>query len=372
MRSPFFRKFGTATASMSALCGTLCDERPHPSWWDLKKHNSQFKHHSLLELMYDYLHYQIAIAFVLDLLIGDPRRLPHPIRMLGRAIDVLEKLLRNLFTSGRLAGVFLTGIIVIGTYLLTFEIICIFSYLGKAWEIAAGAIIVFFSLSIRDLLTESKGILKLLKSGNIAKARERLSKIVGRDTENLDEREITRGCIETTAENSVDGIIAPLFYAFIGGPPLAMAYKAINTLDSMVGYKNERYLKFGWASARLDDLANYVPARLASVILIVSSFICGADYKNALKTAIKDGQKHPSPNSGVPEATIAGALRIRLGGPCTYNGITSNKPFIGRPLKEIGPDDIKDTIRIVLVASILTISFGITIFLALKSIATLI
>ena len=313
--------------------------------------------------MYDYLALQIGVAFILDILIGDPRWLPHPVRIIGKCVELLEKVLRRVFASERLAGVFLAGITVAGTYLLTYEIINMFSRFGRIWEFAVSTIIIFFSLSIRDLFKEANGVMKELDSENIGQARERLSQIVGRDTHNLNKQQITKACVETTAENSIDGIIAPLFFAFIGGPALAMAYKAINTLDSMVGYKYGKYLNFGWASAKLDDLVNYIPARIAAVILPMSSYVCGADFSNSIKIIKRDGRKHPSPNSGIPEAAIAGALRIRLGGPGTYKGVVSDKPFIGGQTNEIIPDNIKHTIRIVFVAAVMSVACGITILL---------
>ena len=314
-------------------------------------------------MMNDYLTIQIAIAFVLDIMIGDPRWLPHPIRIIGRCIEYLEKVLRSIFASERMAGIFLTGIIVLGSYLITLKIISIFYGLGTVWGIAVSIIIIFYSLSIRDLLNETGGVLKALKSGNLPKARSNLSRIVGRDTHNLSEKQVATGCIETSAESSVDGIIAPLFYAFIGGPALAMAYKSINTLDSMVGYKNKKYNNFGWASAKLDDVANFIPARIAAIILPISSFICGADFSNSIRIVKRDGQKHPSPNSGIPEAAIAGALNIRLGGPNVYNGIPSDKPFIGDPINNIDFDDISNTTKIVMVSAIISVVFGIAFML---------
>ncbi len=313
--------------------------------------------------MDDYLTIQIAIAFVLDILIGDPRWLPHPVRIMGKCIEYLEILFRKVFRSERTAGIFLTGIIVMGSYLITFKIISFFYGFGTVWGIAASIVIIFYSLSIRDLLNETRNVLKALKSGNLPKARSNLSRVVGRDTHNLNEQQVATGCIETSAESSVDGIIAPLFYAFIGGPALAMAYKSVNTLDSMVGYKNEKYHKFGWASAKLDDVANFIPARIAAIILPISSFICGADFSNSLRIVKRDGQKHPSPNSGIPEAAIAGALRIRLGGPSVYNGIHSDKPFIGDPINSIDFDDISNTTRIVMVSAIILVTLGITFIL---------
>lgn len=322
--------------------------------------------------MYDNLALQIGIAFVLDILIGDPRWLPHPIRIIGKFVELLEKVLRKVFSYELLAGIFLTVITVSGTYLLTREIINIFNRWGKIWDFAIGIIIIFFSLSIRELFKEARGVTKELDSGNIKQAREKLSRIVGRDTHTLNKQQIVKACVETTAENCVDGIIAPLFFAFIGGPALAMAYKAINTLDSMVGYKDAKYLNLGWASAKLDDLANYVPARIAAIILPISSYMCGADFLNSIKVIKRDGRKHSSPNSGIPEAAIAGALRIRLGGPSTYKGIISNKPFIGSQTNDIIQDNIKHTIRIVFVAAVLSVTCGITILLIINKFALLI
>ena len=313
--------------------------------------------------MNDYLYVQIGIAFLLDIMIGDPRWFPHPVRMIGVCIEYCERVLRKLIPSERVAGVFLTFIIVVGTYLVTYQILVFFFELRWSLGILVSIIIIFFSLSTRDLLKETTNVLKALKSGNLQKARKNLSRIVGRDTHNLSEQQVAMGCIETSAENIVDGIIAPLFYAFIGGPALAMAYKAINTLDSMVGYKNEKYLNFGWASANLDDIANFVPARIAAIVLPISSYICGADYSNSVKILKRDGQKHPSPNSGIPEAAIAGALRIRLGGPNIYNDVPSDKPYIGDPQKNVCFDDINSAAKIVLVSAIISVIFGIAFLL---------
>jgi adenosylcobinamide-phosphate synthase len=309
--------------------------------------------------MNDYLPVQIGIAFLLDIMIGDPRWFPHPVRMIGVCIEYTERVLRKLVPSERVAGIVLAFIIVVGTYLVTYQILVFFYELRWSLGILVSIIIIFFSLSTRDLLKETGNVLNALKSGNLKKARKTLSRIVGRDTHNLNEQQVAAGCIETSAENIVDGIIAPLFYAFIGGPALAMAYKSINTLDSMVGYKNEKYFNFGWASAKLDDIANFFPARIAAIILPISSLICGADYSNSVKILKRDGQKHPSPNSGIPEAAIAGALGIRLGGPSIYNDIASDKPFIGDPQKNVCFDDIKSTSKIVMVSAIISVVIGI-------------
>ncbi len=309
--------------------------------------------------MNDYLPVQIGIAFLLDIMIGDPRWFPHPVRMIGVCIEYCEKVLRRLIPSEQVAGIFLTFIIVIGTYLVTYQLLSFFFQIRWSLGILVSIIIIFFSLSTRDLLRETGSVLNALKSGNLKKARKNLSRIVGRDTQNLSEEQIAAGCIETSAENIVDGIIAPLFYAFIGGPALAMAYKAINTLDSMVGYKNEKYIDFGRASAKLDDVANFIPARIAAIVLPIASYFCGADYSNSVKILKRDGQKHPSPNSGIPEAAIAGALGIRLGGPSVYNDIRSDKPFIGDPQRNVSFDDISSTSKIVMVSAIIAVAVGI-------------
>jgi len=260
-------------------------------------------------------------------------------------------------------GIFLAFIIVIGTYLVTYQLLVFFYEIRWSLGIITSIVIIFFSLSTRDLLRETRNVLNALKSGNLKNARKNLSRIVGRDTQNLSEEQIATGCIETSAENIVDGIIAPLFYAFIGGPALAMAYKSINTLDSMVGYKNDKYIDFGRASAKLDDIANYIPARIAAVVLPIASYLSGADYSNSVKILKRDGQKHPSPNSGIPEAAIAGALGIRLGGPSIYNDVSSYKPFIGDQQKDVSFDDINSASKIVMVSAIISVVVGISFLL---------
>ena len=313
--------------------------------------------------MNDYLPIQIGIAFLLDIMIGDPRWFPHPVRMIGVCIEYCEKVLRRLVPSEQVGGIFLAFIIVIGTYLVTYQLLVFFYEIRWSLGIITSIVIIFFSLSTRDLLRETRNVLNALKSGNLKNARKNLSRIVGRDTQNLSEEQIATGCIETSAENIVDGIIAPLFYAFIGGPALAMAYKSINTLDSMVGYKNDKYIDFGRASAKLDDIANYIPARIAAVVLPIASYLSGADYSNSVKILKRDGQKHPSPNSGIPEAAIAGALGIRLGGPSIYNDVSSYKPFIGDQQKDVSFDDINSASKIVMVSAIISVVVGISFLL---------
>ena len=201
----------------------------------------------------------------------------------------------------------------------------------------------------------------MLDAKNLDGARNELSCLVGRDTSSLDEKGITRALLETVAENTSDGVIAPLFYLAIGGPPLAMAYKAINTLDSMVGYKNEKYLYFGRASARLDDIANYIPARITAILLAVAAFILRKDWRRAWRITLRDSGNHPSPNSGYPEAAVAGALGRRLGGLSYYGGMPSNKPFIGDDAGEFQVRDVREAGRLMLMTSALMVLISIVV-----------
>jgi adenosylcobinamide-phosphate synthase len=201
-------------------------------------------------------------------------------------------------------------------------------------------------------------VLKEINNKDLPAARKKLSYLVGRDTKHLSEKEVIKAAVESIAESASDGIIAPLFYLILGGPVLALIYKAINTLDSMVGYKNERYKDFGWFSARLDDAANFIPSRISGLLIAISSLIIGKDYKNSLMTMIKDGRKHLSPNAGFPEAGMAGALGVRLGGPSLYNGQLCLKPYIGEERNKLQPRLINEALSITLVSSMLMLLIG--------------
>ena len=290
--------------------------------------------------------YIVMFAVALDLLLGDPRWLPHPVVGIGRLISALEKVLRRLFRNERLGGALLL-ISVVGTtgllaYLLLKGAYAVNTYLGAA----LAAILAWTCLAARSLHRESSLAADRLIAGDLEGARHYLSRIVGRDTDDLDEQEIWRALVETVAENSSDGIIAPLFYLMIGGPVLGLAYKAVNTLDSMVGYKNERYLEFGWASARFDDLANWLPARLTGLLMVGIAPLVGLSGKDALRVMVRDGRNHSSPNSGIPEAATAGALGVRLGGTNRYFGQPVEKPTIGDPLQELSRESYQGAIRL--------------------------
>jgi adenosylcobinamide-phosphate synthase len=363
----------------------------------------------------------LALAYLLDLIIGDPRRIPHPVRLIGWAIVKTEHYIRATFTvfdngeerdennetgeteedanvkeglditllvppflrkgkelsvkaQQRLAGGLLTTFIVGATYILLELLqIILFSFQDiKAVYYFTFALLVFListTLATRDLLKSGKAVIDEIKNGDLETSQIKLSMIVGRDTGGMKERGVLRGTIETLSENASDGIVAPLFYFMVGGLPLAMTYKAINTLDSMVGYKNRKYRNFGWAAARLDDIANYIPARITALMIVAASYVINAlrfivfrslekyektrnfigrhfisllkkrslsmerpDFEssyNAFRIMKRDAGKHASPNSGFPEAAMAGALGVRLGGPAMYGGKKVHKSYMG-------------------------------------------
>ena len=300
----------------------------------------------------------LLMAFVIDLAIGDPQRMPHPVRAIGKMIEWAEPPLRML-PSERLSGIILTVFVVAVTYLLTSCVLYVSAQHSPAMYYIVAAVTLYFTIAVKSLADEAESVVLALESGDMVKARQRVSRIVGRDTENLDERQIVRACVESVAESMVDGIISPIFYASLCGPAAAMAYKAVNTLDSMVGYRNERYIKFGWASARLDDLANYIPARLSFRLIAVSSYICGKSFKDCVYIATRDGRKHPSVNSGIPEAAFAGALGVQLGGQSTYGGVLSDKPLLGEPKNPLTVEMIKEAVTISYVTSFLMLGLGL-------------
>lgn len=302
---------------------------------------------------------EIFLAYLLDLILGDPRWFPHPVRGIGYVITKTEQFLRCLKIAERLAGVILAVFIVGGVFLISTGLINLARFIHPTLGTGLSIVLIFTTLSIKSLYQESMKVYWALQKGDILKARKDLAMIVGRDTENLDFVEIVRAGVETVAENTVDGVISPLFFAFLGGAPLALAYKAINTLDSMVGYRNEKYIRFGWASARLDDIANFIPARIAGILMPLAAFLCGERGFEALKIVLRDGQKHPSPNSGISEAAVAGALGVQLGGLNFYQGKPSPKPTLGDSTRSLTPEDIYRANRIMLVTSGLALTLGL-------------
>lgn len=294
----------------------------------------------------------ILAGYLLDLCLGDPHSMPHPVRAIGNLIVWLEKYLRpagkkHVTERGeRRAGVLFVCLVLLVTGSVAGAILWI-SRLGGIWiQTVVEAVMTYYLLAARSLRDESMAVCRKLEAGEIEEARYAVSMIVGRDTKPLSEAGIARAAVETVAENASDGVIAPLFYLAIGGPLLGWLYKAVNTMDSMVGYKNDRYLHFGRAAAKLDDLVNLIPSRLAALLLIVSAYLLRYDGKNAYRIWRRDRRNHKSPNSAQTESACAGALGLRLAGDAWYFGKLVPKPYIGDEIHPIEPQDIRRVNRL--------------------------
>ena len=304
-------------------------------------------------------------GFVLDLLIGDPLWLPHPVQAIGWLIAKLEGLLRPIFPKTErgelLAGGMMTLLVCLAGFGVPMLLLRLAGAIHPIVEVILAAIMGWQVLAVKGLRDAAIGVYRPLAAGDLAGARRAVGMIVGRDTAFLDESGVARAAVETVAENTGDGIVAPMLFFALGGPPLAFLYKAINTMDSMVGYRNARYLYFGCAAARLDDVANFIPARLAGLLMVAASALCGGDGTGAWRILRRDRYKHNSPNSAWPEAACAGGLGIALGGPSVYGGVTVEKPFMGDPLRPIGPEDILSVRRLALVAALLCLCLCVSI-----------
>lgn len=298
-------------------------------------------------------------AFIGDWIIGDPQRWPHPVRFIGRLIQLGEVKARHLAGDRparlRLAGVGLALTVVLSTMAVAALTLALTSAVWSLLWFLAALYLVYAALCLKDLYYQTWRVEKALRGGFLNEARQMLSWVVGRDTDKLDEAGIRRALIETLAENLSDGLVAPLFYLALGGPVLAWGYKAINTLDSMVGYKNDKYLHLGWFSAKLDDVANFIPARLAALLLVGSARLWGYNWQAAKALWRRDGHLHASPNSGQPEAAMAGALGIWLGGPSSYGGVLSDKPRINAEGNEVKSGDMKAAENMMIGAAILMV-----------------
>ena len=294
-------------------------------------------------------------AYIIDILIGDPRWCPHPVVIMGKGISYLERVIRTCFSRGHLkaGGVILWFVVVLITYFVTWGIVAVSLRLHFLLGTAAMVLLASLTLATRSLYQESRLVMDHLNAGHIEEARRSLSMIVGRDTANLDEAGILRAVIETVSENLSDGIVAPMFYLAVGGLPLAMTYKAVNTLDSMVGYKDAKYIDIGCFSAKTDDVLNWVPARITGFIIVIASFILRFNWRDSWRIMRRDGRNHPSPNSGIPEAAVAGALGIQLGGKISYFRKIACKPTIGDRLKETDKKDVKKAWAIMFTSSLL-------------------
>ncbi len=308
----------------------------------------------------------VVTAFVLDLILGDPRWFPHPVVLMGDLIRRLEILLVALFDSRRIAGILLCtmtlGIVTLITWVILSVANLIHPYIGAA----VGVLVAYTTLALRSLHRESSEVVRYLEEGNLDEARRSLSLIVGRQTSELDEEGILKACIETMSENTSDAVVAPLFYLFIGGPLLAVFYKAVSTLDSMVGYKTDRYRELGWASARLDDLFNIIPARLTAILMAVAAFPLKLNPMRAVWMVLRDAHKTSSPNSGWPEAATAGALGVQLGGPATYFGQKVAKPTLGDAKRPVTIASYRAMVRLMYLTSFLALGLGVWITVVVR------
>lgn len=313
-----------------------------------------------------YTELAIVCGFFIDLLIGDPRWLVHPVVIMGKCISFLEKRLRAVFPKTpdgeRIAGTVMALIMVFGTLGFNTALLYVCFRVHIILFFAVQTIMCWQAVAVRDLKVESMDVYKYLEPDtDIEKARKQVSRIVGRDTDRLDVEGVTKAVIETVAENFSDGIVCPLFYMMIGGGPLAMTYKAVNTMDSMVGYKNERYMYFGTCGARMDDVLGYIPARLAALLWILAAFMTGNDWRNSYRIWRRDNRKSPSPNSAQTESACAGSLGVQLLGPAYYFGELHDKETIGDPTRPVVPSDIKTTISMMYMASMLACGTGLLV-----------
>jgi adenosylcobinamide-phosphate synthase len=310
----------------------------------------------------------LVCALVLDLLLGDPRWYPHPVRGIGWLCTQFEKVFRRLPMRKSFGGFLTVLFVIISTCGIVSVLLLSASNISQLLENVIAVILLYTTIAVRDLLRHSNRVYSALIDSDLGKARTEVGKIVGRDTAELTEEGVAKACVETVAENMVDGITAPLFYAVLfslaapifGLSPISCAaigaffYKSVNTMDSMIGYKNSTYIEFGKVAALLDDLVNFLPARLSSWFLVAASVLLQLNYKKSHTIFLRDRLNHSSPNAGHPEAAVAGALGIQLGGPSSYFGQTIDKPYIGDNLRDAKPEDIATTNRLVV--------YGATLF----------
>lgn len=299
----------------------------------------------------------IPAALALDALIGDPPLRLHPVRLLGYLASILERATRKIASPG-IAGV-LTWIGVAGTAALASAGLLALGGMAGPWgRVTAGAVIVWASMAPRDLASHALRVRRALETDGLPAGRAAVSRIVGRDVERLDEAGVLRACVESVAEGTVDGVLSPLFWCLLGGPAGAFVYRAVNTLDSMFGHKTERYARFGRLSARADDAANWIPARLSVPFIALAAAPAGLSGRGALRVGLRDRLKHESPNSAHPEAAFAGALGLRLGGPAWYEGQRHDKPWIGDAAREIERRDVNRSVRLLYGVTLLFIATG--------------
>lgn len=307
----------------------------------------------------DKILFAVILGFVLDLIFGDPHWLYHPVQAIGKLISVLEKGIRAVLpkdkTGERIGGGILVLLVVGISTGVTAALLYFCYHIHWLLGFVVETVICYQMLATKSLKTESMKVYAALKTGDIEESRKAVSMIVGRDTQNLTEEGVTKAAVETVAENASDGVLAPLFYMVIGGAFLGVAYKAVNTMDSMVGYKNERYQYFGTAAAQFDDLVNFLPARISAIMMILASFVCGMDGKNAARIFKRDRLKHASPNSAHTEAVMAGALDIQLAGDAWYFGKLHKKDYIGDAIRPVEVEDIARANRLLYATAVCSV-----------------
>ncbi|MCM1334634.1 MAG: adenosylcobinamide-phosphate synthase CbiB [Bacteroides sp.] len=292
------------------------------------------------------------IGFIVDLILGDPYALPHPVRWIGSMISRLERAIRKSFAGDlKKGGAVLCAVVAAISTLVPLAILFVLYHIDLWVGIAAEGIMCYYLIAPRCLRDESMKVYRAIGEGDLAKARKAVSMIVGRDTERLDEAGIVRAAVETVAENTSDGVTAPLIFISLGGAALGFFYKAVNTMDSMIGYKNEKYADLGRTAARLDDLLNFLPSRLTALAMILSAYLLGLNGKNAYRIWRRDRRKHASPNSAQTEAVCAGALGIRLAGDAYYFGELYKKETIGDDLRPVEKEDIRRANRLMYLTS---------------------
>ena len=307
---------------------------------------------------------ELAVACLLDAAVGDPRWFPHPVRWMGSIVNWCDRRVHQLLLSSakqRMAGVLLAVALPAGAYAAGALLIWFGSLIDPLWGSVITVLLAWTTLAARDLMDHVVSVQRALQSVSLMEARSAVAKIVGRDTEEMAESDIVRATVETIAESTADGIIAPLFYLVLGGAPLALAYKAVSTLDSMIGHLDDRYRWFGWASARLDDVANFLPARITALLLVLSTGIVSRSWPTmhrAWHIVLRDGGQHPSPNSGHPEAAMAGALGVRLGGINRYDGISIERPCLGDPDQPLARAHISMALTLMLWTSLTGVLLG--------------
>ena len=301
----------------------------------------------------------LILGFIIDLIVGDPHSVPHPVVFIGKLISLLEKELRKRFpatVSGeRTAGAVLWILVVLVSFLVPWLVLRLFGWISPWLRLIAESLMCWQILATKSLRVESMKVYTALETGTLDDARKAVSMIVGRDTETLDDAGVTRAAVETVAENCSDGVVAPLLFLALGGAPLGFLYKAVNTMDSMLGYTEPPYTNIGRYPAKLDDVFNYIPARISALLMLPAGILLGLDGKNGWRIFRRDRYKHASPNSAQTESMCAGLLGLRLAGDAVYHGVLHKKEYIGDPLREIVYGDIPLACRLMTLTAVLAL-----------------